>query len=136
PLGVRTLLYLAITALCAIGAGLGVLGLNGMGRSLDGLNAVYQDRVIPLRDLKVISDQYSVSVVDAVQKVRDWALTPEQAAERLRTAQRLIHEHWSQFRATSMTATELELVTKVEPLIAQGEELIDRMAGSLESGVT
>ncbi len=136
PLGVRTLLYLAFAALCLVGAGLGVLGLDGMSRSLGGLDAVYKDRVVPLRDLKVISDQYSVSVVDAVHKVRDWALTPDQAAERMRKAQASINERWTAYRATSMSPAERELVARAEPLLEQGNALIDRMASSLEGGIT
>ncbi len=135
-LGVRALLYLAFALLCLVGASLGLLGLNGMSRSLQGLDAVYQDRVVPLRSLKTISDEYAVSIVDAVHKVRDWALTPDQAAERMRRAQTNINAQWNAYRGSRMVPAERELVARAEPLLAQGDALIERMAGSLESGIT
>ena len=44
---------------------LGVGGMFYLNQTVQGLRTVYLDRVIPLRDLKDISDAYAVSIVDA-----------------------------------------------------------------------
>jgi hypothetical protein len=49
----------------------GGTGLTGMSNTVGGLKTVYQDRVIPLRDLKLISDLYAVNIVDTAHKVRN-----------------------------------------------------------------
>ena len=46
-------------------------GLNALLEIKDGLKSVYDDRVVPLRDLKIISDSYAVSIVDASHKIRN-----------------------------------------------------------------
>ncbi len=35
------------------------------------INTIYADRVVPLRDLKVVADLYAVSIVDTSHKVRN-----------------------------------------------------------------
>ena len=46
-------------------------GLRGMREKVRGLETVYLDRVVPLRDLKTIADQYAVDVVNATRKARN-----------------------------------------------------------------
>ncbi len=46
-------------------------GLRGMRETVRGLETVYLDRVVPLRDLKTIADQYAVDVVNATRKARN-----------------------------------------------------------------
>ena len=48
---------------------IGVLVIFGMRESNTGMETVYNDRVVPLRDLKVISDNYAVNIVDIAHKV-------------------------------------------------------------------
>jgi methyl-accepting chemotaxis protein len=131
---IRARLYALVVALLAVAAGLGLLGLNGMSRTLEGLQSVYEDRVVPLRDLKIISDEYAVSVVDAAHKVRDGVVEPKQAGANMRNAQQLVSERWAAFTATTLTPEEAALVERAELAMAQGNALIDRMAASLEKG--
>ena len=135
-LTIRTRLYAAFGLLFLLAACIGALGLDGMGRTLSGLDSVYEDRVVPLRDLKVISDEYAVAVVDAAHKARDGALGPEQAGKRMREAQRTIAERWAAYRATRLVPAEEQLVARIEPLMKNADALIDRMAGALEKGWT
>ncbi|MBF0345832.1 MAG: MCP four helix bundle domain-containing protein [Nitrospirae bacterium] len=46
--------------------GVGYLGLHGMGTARDGLKTVYLDRVVPLRDIKTISDIYASQIVNCL----------------------------------------------------------------------
>ncbi|MCZ8158458.1 MAG: hypothetical protein O9256_00950, partial [Rhizobiaceae bacterium] len=41
-------------------------------------NSIVSDRVVPMEQLKRISDGYAVSIVDTAHKVRSGALSPEQ----------------------------------------------------------
>ncbi len=131
-LSVRRMLYLAIASQIGLALLLGLFGVKGMYSTLNGLDAVYNHRVIPLRDLKVISDQYAVSVVNATQKVRDGNLTPEDGAAAMENARRVIAEKWQAFRSADLSPTERELVVKAEPLMTKGNELIDRMIDRLK----
>ena len=107
---ISTLLYVLVLALLLLATGLGVLGLNGMSRMLSGLDHVYQDAVVPLRDLKTVADEYAIAVTDAVHKVRDGLQNPEDAGRRMRQAQQTIATHWSNFVQTPLTADERAMI--------------------------
>ncbi|MCL4758418.1 MAG: methyl-accepting chemotaxis protein [Rhodocyclaceae bacterium] len=133
-LSIRTRLYALVVALLLVGGVLGLLGLNGMARSVEGLDDVYDNRVVPLRDLKIISDEYAVSIVDAAHKARDGGLDPQKAGATMREAQKRIAERWSVYRATSLTREEAELAARAEPLMEKGNALVSKMAEGLEKG--
>lgn len=133
-LAVRTLLYAAIALQICLALFLGLLGVKGMYSTLNGLDAMYNHRVIPLRDLKVISDEYAVSVVNATQKVRDGTLTPEDGAAAMENARRLIDEKWQAYSKGSLSTTEQTLVETATPLMAKGNEMVDLMIERLKLG--
>jgi len=51
------------------------LGLTGMSKTNSSLKTVYEDRVVPLKDLKIIADMYAVNIVDTSHKVRNGNLS-------------------------------------------------------------
>ena len=54
-----------------------IIGVVGIGSLHNSLNSVYRDRVLPMEDIKFISDSYAVSIVDTVHKVRGGLITWE-----------------------------------------------------------
>ncbi len=135
-LKISTRLYLGVFLLLALAGWLGANGLIGMNRTLAGLDNVYENRVVPLRDLRAIGNEYAVAVVDAVHKVSDGSLEARAAASRMRQAQRTLAERWAAFRATELTAAEERLVARAGPLMREADALVERMAGLLERGQT
>ena len=77
----RILILVAIMSISLLATG--IIGLTGMGASNDGLATVYNDRVVPLKQLKTIADAYAVSVIDAVNKTNAGLLTVEEAVSGL-----------------------------------------------------
>jgi PAS domain S-box-containing protein len=75
----------------------GWLGLGGMGASNDRLRTVNDQRVLFLRDLKVVSDAYAVFIVDATHKVRNGNFTVEEGIRSVGQASRDIAERDSMF---------------------------------------
>jgi hypothetical protein len=69
-LTIRVRLLLLVTMLLLLVAAVGGLGFYGMRHALAGMDEVYKDRVVPLRDLKEIADAYAVNIVDTTHKVR------------------------------------------------------------------
>lgn len=85
----------------------GSVGLTGMHSANAGLNAVYQDRVEPLKQIKLVSDAYAANAVDTAHKVRDGALTPQQGLDSIAKAQKEISDNWSAYLATELVADEV-----------------------------
>jgi methyl-accepting chemotaxis protein len=84
----------------------------GVDRLRSSMRTIYEDRVVPLRDLKIVSDAYAVFVVDASHKVRNgnWGWT--EAEESVRKANGEIEEHWNAYVTTQLTAAEASLVAE------------------------
>ena len=61
-LSVNLRLFLLVALLSSVSILVGLMGLRGMSESVAGLRTVYEDRVVPLRDLKVIADLYAVNI--------------------------------------------------------------------------
>ncbi len=129
-----TRLIALLAVLCAALAVLGTLGLYGMGRSNDGLHAVYEDRVLPLKYLKTVSDMYAVNVVDAAHKVRDGSLTGPAGAEQIDTASRAIRTNLDAFGRTRLLPEEQRLMEKMRPRLAAADAATARLSALMRSG--
>ena len=107
-------------------------GLNALLEVKDGLKSVYDDRVVPLRDLKVISDSYAVSIVDASHKIRngntDWA----EAVASVQNANVQISKNWQAYLATSLVPEEVRLVGEIKPLLLSADQAVRQLQGILE----
>ncbi|EJE50871.1 methyl-accepting chemotaxis protein [Acidovorax sp. CF316] len=115
-LKVSTRLSLLLLVLCALTVVIGAAGLMGMQRSNAGLNTVYQDRVVPLQQIKIVSDAYAVNIVDTAHKVRDGALTARQGLDFIGKAKKDIRDQWGAYLATSLVPEETRLVGQFQQL--------------------
>jgi methyl-accepting chemotaxis protein len=75
-------------------------GYRGMASMEASMATIYADRVVPMRDLKVISDEYAVNIVDSTHKVNAGTLTPEQAIKNIDSAGESIRKKWAEYKAT------------------------------------
>ncbi len=111
---IRARLFALIVLMMAGSLAIGAAGLTGLRGVLDGLNSVYLDRVVPLRDLKLISDLYAVNIVDASHKARDGGIAPTEAARQVQDAQQRIQQIWKAYLATSLIDDEKRLIAQIE----------------------
>lgn len=110
--------------LCVIG----IQGLMGMASSVHGLETVYNDRVVPLRGLKVIADEYAVNVVDTSHQVRNGNFSWDKGIQNLNSAKETINNEWSAFLGTVLVPEEERLVAEIKPRM----EVADRAIAELK----
>ncbi|PPK52356.1 methyl-accepting chemotaxis protein [Marinobacter persicus] len=125
------LTVLVLIPLSAI-AGLSIYALVVFADINRGVSSIYNDRVVPLKDLKIISDEYAVNVVDAINKVNAGLLTPEAAVALLTDAQGVVERRWNDYTGTLLTAKEQTLVNEVEALFADADQAIAKAITLLE----
>ncbi|MES2819214.1 MAG: methyl-accepting chemotaxis protein [Pseudomonadota bacterium] len=126
---------LALAASMLVGAlVLGGLGLYGLKTTVGGLETVYLDRVVPLRDLKRIADLYAVDIVDASHQARNGNVTPAQALQRIEKAQSGIEQTWQAYLATLLIAEETRLIEQIKPLMNNAAPALQRLRGILARG--
>lgn len=130
---VRTTL---IGVLAALGTMLGFLEVNGilaLKSANDHMKSVYEDRVVPLRDLKVISDAYAVLIVDTSHKVRNGGLSWVDGGEAVRKAEDSVRERWRAYTGTYLTPDEAALVKATRPLMDGADQAVARLRSIMDN---
>jgi methyl-accepting chemotaxis protein len=129
------LAFLVLVALLGVN---GLVGLQGLLEVHKGSTTIYQDRVVPLRQLKVIADAYAVNVIDAANKAQTGLITAEEALKAVQAARADIRKEWADYMATSPTAEEEKLAREAVKLfepanldISKLEEALKSMSGSV-----
>ncbi|WP_189472988.1 methyl-accepting chemotaxis protein [Litchfieldella qijiaojingensis] len=114
---------LTLAALLAVA----LLGYNGMS-SMEGVTrTIYDDRVVPLRQLKQISDAYAVDIVDNVHKTRARTNSWEQGLADIEAALERIEMQWQAYLATYLTEKEKEIVSTVRERKALADRQIENL---------
>ncbi|RJG12430.1 methyl-accepting chemotaxis protein [Pseudomonas cavernicola] len=131
---IRTHLFLLAGSLLLGLLCVGGLGLYGLQTTVYGLQTVYLDRVVPLRDLKKIADLYAVSIVDATHKAHDGSSTHTEALAQLEQAQAAIGQTWQAYKATELTTEENRLIAQISPLMEATQGPLQELQGMLRKG--
>ena len=116
---IRTRLLLLVGVMLLGSLGTGAVSLVAQQSSLAGLHSMYLDRVVPLRDLKVVSDMYAVRIVDAAQKANLGLMSYEQAMGEVDKAQSEIDRAWKRYLETLLLDEEQQLVARIDPMMQE-----------------
>lgn len=126
------LVFLVSIPLAAI-AGLSIYALVVFADINRGVSSIYNDRVVPLKDLKFISDDYAVLVVDAINKANAGQISPREALRQIEEAESNIETNWEHYTQTSLTPREKELVREAESLFDAASQGIEEAKTVLRS---
>ncbi len=124
-LKIGTRLSLLVALLVFLLIGMGSLGVFGMKSSNQALKTVYSDRVVPLKQLKVVSDLYAINIVDTTHKTRAGSLSWDGAIKNVNDAERQIKEQWDAYRATRLVQEEQRLVKIALPLMEKANASVE-----------
>lgn len=112
-----TKLYLgfAIPAVAIIGVG--VYSIYGFERIDRAVTTIYDDRIVPLKSIKTVSDSYAITTIDAVNKANSGLLTSTQALQNIESALAVAQQEWQLYKGTHLTTTEVEIINETEQLL-------------------
>ncbi|GEO79898.1 methyl-accepting chemotaxis protein [Pararhodospirillum oryzae] len=134
-LRVRTRLLLLTVFLLGCMAALSGHAMIQMQHIKQALDTVYVDRVVPLRDLKVIADMYAVNIVDTAHKTRNGNITGTEALSRIAAAQKTIGDTWNRYLGTYLAPREKAIIESLTPLMKKADGEVARLVGILQSGL-
>jgi methyl-accepting chemotaxis protein len=97
------------------------------------IGTIYDDRVIPLQQLKNINDQYGFSIIDTVNKTHGRRMTSSEAIQEIQLAIQTIEEQWKLYRQTTLTPEERILADQIEPLFVAANSEIEKLIQTLEN---
>ncbi|MBN8689423.1 MAG: MCP four helix bundle domain-containing protein [Armatimonadetes bacterium] len=133
-LSIKSKLIVSFGVLQAVVLILGIYSIHSIKEVDDGLMTVYNDRVVPLNQLKIVSDAYAVNVVDATHKVCFGGFTPAEGAENIANAKTLIDKNWKEYLSTSLTPEEAKLVEEAKTMEGAAKEVTDKIESLMKSG--
>lgn len=112
--------------------GLGAMSWHGQSSTVQSLNAVYKDQVVPLRQLTTIANEYAVNIVDTAHKVRDRKLSWGEAQNNVTKAVDTIKLTWEAYLSTTNTEAGLRLIDELEQLKQVADQSVGRLRGIFE----
>lgn len=98
-----------------------------------GVDHIYDERIVPLKDLYEISVDYAVNIIDAVNKANSGQIPAETALSSIETAQQRISKNWDKYTATALTDDERRLVKDAEKLFTPANQAIRTISTFLAS---
>ena len=121
PVRVRTQLLLLCAMFIVLLVGIGAFGLWQAMAQSQSMRSMYVDRVVPLRQIKVVSDMYAVNIVDTAHKFADGAFTPAQAKASVEQARTAIDTEWKSYLSTYLVPEEVAIIDRLKPLMAAAD---------------
>ena len=115
--------FVAIIALLLMG----IFSITELKQVNHGLETVYNDRIVPLEQLKIIADEYAVNIVDTTHKTRNGNLSFNKCIENINSAESKIKNNWQAFMSTSLTKEEEVLAKDAQKLMLTGDEIVKKI---------
>lgn len=112
---IRTRLLMLVGVMLLGSLGTGAVSLIAQRSSLADLDSMYLDRVVPMRDLKEVSDRFAIRIVDAAHKANIGLMSYARALEELDRAEAEIDRFWKQYLNTRLQEQERDMVRRIEP---------------------
>ncbi|WP_238243482.1 MCP four helix bundle domain-containing protein, partial [Methylobacterium iners] len=97
-----------------------------------GMETIYADRVVPLRDLKVVADMYAVNIVDASHKVRNGNLTWPEGRQAVEEAGSRIKAKWAAYAGTYMDEHEKRRAIEAQAAMSLADKAMTDLLGILQ----
>lgn len=101
---------------------IGIMGIKGMRDANHGMQTVYADRVVPMRDLKDVIDNYALIMVDVPQKTVKGIITPQEALKITQETLPSTEKIWETYLGTFLIDEEKALIQKATPLITKSQQ--------------
>ncbi|MCD4483530.1 methyl-accepting chemotaxis protein, partial [Chromobacterium vaccinii] len=127
-------LAVMVCALLAIPLLVGWYGLHTQEGILGDFATTYNDRVVCLKQLKIVGDGYAVGIVDNAQKLRNQSQTTAGFLANLHKAQLDVRQQWGDYRATYLTPEEKKLADQAEAAMANANRSVDKLRQIVQSG--
>ncbi|MDN5057949.1 MCP four helix bundle domain-containing protein, partial [Aliarcobacter butzleri] len=112
---------------------LGILGTVQLKQVNNGLVRVYNDRVIPLEQLKIIADEYAVNIVDTTHQTRNGNFNFDKCVSNIDEAQTKIKLNLEKYLSTELTKDEKVLVDSLKSFVAKGDEVTNKIKQSCKN---
>ncbi|MEP7250911.1 MAG: methyl-accepting chemotaxis protein [Ginsengibacter sp.] len=129
---ISTKLYILVFLTSFTILAIGIYGLSNLNTVNNSLESVYKDRVIPLKQLKVISDMYAVDIVNATHKMRDGNIDFKEGKRMIKKAKTEIESNWRIYLTSDIDLEEKKVADQIQELMKNSDEAITSLESIVE----
>ncbi|OYQ35209.1 hypothetical protein CHU95_08225 [Niveispirillum lacus] len=130
---VRGRLVMVFTLMLVLQLLIGGLGMKAVDDGHTRMAHLNEEAVVHMRRLKVVSDAYAVSIVDASHKVRNGNFTWDEGIKSIEKARTDIRREWGDFAGSDMDPDETDMVEKVKPLLAAADQTVNDLLAAMRA---
>lgn len=127
------LLLLAVVPLLVLIAVIG-MALSNASKINQSFDELFNDRMRPVSQLKVVSDVYAVAMVDALHKYRAGIFDEATLRKAFSDARSRGDKAWAEYTGTRLTGDERSRVERTQPHLQRVQQLADQYLGQLSNG--
>lgn len=96
--------------------------------------SVYNDRVLPLEQLKSVSDAYAIDIIDCVNKTMYGSMSWDSASIFINKALKKASLNWDSYLITYMTEEENKIIKQTKQLIINANSTVSKVLPILKNG--
>lgn len=124
---IKAKLLLLVSVLTVFAIIVALMGFSGMKTCKNNFKDVYDNRIVPLNQLKVVADMYAVNIVDTTHKARNGNITAKEAIDNIHQAQEHIAKEWGAYAATTLTPEESLLANEAKERFAIADKGVEKL---------
>ncbi len=130
---IKTRIWTLVAMMGALMALVGVMGLNGMATGRDTIQVIAEEHVGPMKDWKLLADNYAVAIIDAINKTNAGLMTAEEAEKGIEIARKQNTEIWQKTKVGLVSETEIGLGKELDDLFTKADPQLDKLESFLKS---
>ena len=111
-LKVKLLTIVAVLSLLSIVVG--IAGLQSIKSSNDALRNMYTSRIVALQELKIISDAFTVNIIETCHKVSDGHMAWSLGRDKLNEGTKIIQNQWTTYKNQQLTSEEERFIAQID----------------------
>ena len=131
-LSIRAKLWLLVTSLLVLIVGITLALVHQLNASNERMANIYNNRVLPMQQLKLISDGYGIKLVEITNKVFNQQILAESGKEQLTEIKTNAEAAWKAYLTTDIEGEERELADRVGTLIEAITPRVNDLIGLFE----
>lgn len=108
--------------------------INTMGGLVKGIDDLYDNRIVPLKQIKAVSDNYAVNIVDLFHKYRAGTVSQTTLLTAVQEAKNTADEEWRSYLSTDLTDQEKNLTAVVEQRLVPVQQHLQVLLTKIRNG--
>lgn len=130
----RHKLFTCLATLALVIGAVTTLSLWEFQTSRDALDTILKDRVVPMRDLKIVADKYAVDIVDASHKANNGNASFPESIRTVEAGSASLKRAWKNYRATRIDGEEERLARQAEAKMVAADRSVAQLKQILQRG--